>query len=256
MESHKIIPIIADGNCLFRCFSWCREGLQERHSFYREQIVQHVLSYWPSYENHIVGDTVSFAQGGNQIITSYLRYQQLMSQNGYFGGESEIIAFSQKYLCRVEVHMYEINNDVKVFGKENLFPSYKLILTGSYDFAHYQIIEEYSNQKYKEISTKYNFILNEKRNRFQNNKIKKTDKNNARRCQRYRMRKKKEKTNLLEYHGVNQSPSKLDEQSNSKNFKRHKNEYSTADQHFDVLFKQNSFGHVCMVCDRIWFKND
>lgn len=34
------------------------------------------------------------------------------------------------------------------------------------------------------------------------------------------------------------------------------NSWKLATVHFEKVFRGNSFGYACNVCDRLWFKND
>src|SRR5438552_1562077 len=73
----EIVPIIGDGNCLFRAVSFCMYGTQNFHQDVRAAVVQNVIQKWSFYENFLEG-------------VDRTEYEKFMGQNGEYGGEVEL----------------------------------------------------------------------------------------------------------------------------------------------------------------------
>ena len=51
MDNFAIIPIVGDGNCLFRAISFCLYGNEGRHSELRSLAINNVTEKWTAYKD-------------------------------------------------------------------------------------------------------------------------------------------------------------------------------------------------------------
>ena len=128
---HKMKP---DGNCLFRAFAEFLFSDQEQHRQIRLKLVDKIISDWIVYESFVLGDN-----SYNTIITDSNSYKLHMSRNGTFGGEVEIAAFVSIYNVKVIVHQGSYN--AREFGACNSRNKLVLLLSGSLDSGHYDILD-------------------------------------------------------------------------------------------------------------------
>ena len=55
----RIVPVAADGNCLFRAIAHQIEGDEEEHSRYRKMVVEYIMKHREDFEP-FVEDNVNF----------------------------------------------------------------------------------------------------------------------------------------------------------------------------------------------------
>ena len=84
---------MADGNCLFRAFSFMRErGNQENHMKYRNEVVQYLRlnkqEYQPIFEN-------------KEELEDYIK---MIAKDRAWGGELEMSILSKLYKCGFLIH--------------------------------------------------------------------------------------------------------------------------------------------------------
>lgn len=140
---HSNIKILGDGNCLFRAFSYFLYNTQEKHRNVRLKIVSYILSNWDFYQPFIIGD-----ESYNQILLNQNAYKVYMSTDSKYGGEVEIQAFVNKYNIYVEVH-HRIFNNKQVYGQNTNNNKLILLLSGTIDCGHYDILNCLNNSYLK-----------------------------------------------------------------------------------------------------------
>ena len=137
-----------DGNCLFRCFSKCLYGHQERHFEIRTKIVNYVVNNWS-----IEGDKY-FYKNAEQ----YINY---MGTTSTYGTEFEISIFVK--IFKVHVHLCQLKDEA-MLNKERMThftsddftdillacfdedviekKSFYILFSGPLSGGHFQILEE------------------------------------------------------------------------------------------------------------------
>lgn len=81
----QVIPIIGDGNCLFRCISYIQYKTQSRHPEFRNAAI-----------NYTVGIITQFGQSPDQ-------YKSRMAQDGEEANHEEIYALATKYSLKINI---------------------------------------------------------------------------------------------------------------------------------------------------------
>ena len=114
----QLRDIAGDGNCLFRSCKWqgptfssdppCflsdvvsdqMDGNQQRHGFYREQICDFMRRNREDFEPFIV----------DQPFDAFMRS---LAQDGTYGGNESVVAFSRLYDARICIHQVNFSNPV------------------------------------------------------------------------------------------------------------------------------------------------
>ena len=102
------------GNCLFASLSDQLYGTSSRHPEIRANIIEHMRQLRPLFELYVHKDDVqqrralrerTVAARRPPIDDTYEEYLSLMSRNGTYGGEPELVAFCQVYDQDVRVHL-------------------------------------------------------------------------------------------------------------------------------------------------------
>ncbi|XP_059085347.1 OTU domain-containing protein 3-like [Tigriopus californicus] len=81
-----------DGNCLFRALSDQLHGTSEEHANYRQDVVNFMRQHVSDYEPFLVDEP------------SFDRHLELLAQDGTFGGNDSIVAFSRMLTVTVVIH--------------------------------------------------------------------------------------------------------------------------------------------------------
>lgn len=123
----SVRSISGDGNCLFRAMAHYVLGDQTNHILVRHMVVHHICDHWDYF--------TSFAR--DEDATSY---QRRMKVAGTYGGEMEIVAFTDVFICRVEVFLKSSpKRDPLSFGTEGL--PCLVLYSGLADCGHYDVLE-------------------------------------------------------------------------------------------------------------------
>ena len=88
----KIVPIIGDGNCLFRSFSYVITGRQTYHNLLRQKIVDHMQTIENVLQPHI-----------KSSVVDYLARSQMRS-NGIWGTDVDILTAT--CLLNTDIYVY------------------------------------------------------------------------------------------------------------------------------------------------------
>ena len=91
MERH-VLPILGDGNSLFRTVSHCLFNNDEHHREIRIRVVEKIKNEWEYYESFIVGD-LSY----RLPINNSTEYENLLSLDGEYAGHVELHCISQLF---------------------------------------------------------------------------------------------------------------------------------------------------------------
>lgn len=127
--SHTVIPIEADGACLFRALSYLLFDTQECALKVREQIVSYVETHWEDF-----GFMTDDGEGNN--YTNSTEYRNNMSQPSTCGGVSELKAAGELFQ-----RVFEVYCDGKLyqsFGVEGN-PVGRLCFTGLVSGGHFDV---------------------------------------------------------------------------------------------------------------------
>jgi len=139
VENFEVIPIIGDGNCLFRAISHCLHGTEDKHTEIRSIVVDNVTKKWRAYKNYIIGD-----QSYGQTIRTVTDYKRLMGANGKMAGHIELNSIGEVFpgsMFRIHRENSEIITD---YGSgHNL---HHLLFTGSLDSGHYSVLKNKSGR--------------------------------------------------------------------------------------------------------------
>ncbi|GIX74863.1 OTU domain-containing protein [Caerostris extrusa] len=122
----KIHSITGDGNCLFRAMAYFVLGKQIKHAFIRDQVVNYVCENWDRFKNFTSEEEME-------------AYEKRMSSASTYGGEAEIVAFSEVFGCKVNVFFKDSpGREPLVFGDSstNCFVLY----SGLNDYGHYDVL--------------------------------------------------------------------------------------------------------------------
>ena len=76
LQTHNIVPIPRDGNCLFRAISYFIHGNQNYHREIRLQVIQNIVNKWNLFKDFIVGDS-TYAD----VIQDAIDYQRVMTKD-------------------------------------------------------------------------------------------------------------------------------------------------------------------------------
>jgi hypothetical protein len=93
-EKKNIKKIVADGNCLFRCFSYCLTGKEDHHVLLRSTLCDYMGNDPKTWNRVVCGN-----------ITEYLSHglRTPGSAHIHWGTENEIFAFADMFNCKVYV---------------------------------------------------------------------------------------------------------------------------------------------------------
>jgi len=106
------------GNCLFASLSDQLYGTPAKHGEIRANIIEHMRTLRPLFEHYVHKDDVqqrralrprSTSSRKNETDDAFEEYLLLMSRNGTYGGEPELVAFCQLYDQDVTVHLPRIH---------------------------------------------------------------------------------------------------------------------------------------------------
>ncbi|KAK5060022.1 hypothetical protein LTR84_009906 [Exophiala bonariae] len=120
---HK--QIAGDGNCLFASLSDQLYGDPTRHPEIRARVIDHMRNLRPLFEDYVNKNDVqqrrklrsATAASRQEPEDAFEHYLTLMSQNGTYGGEPELVAFCQVFDQDVTVHLPRLRN----FDQDHLF---------------------------------------------------------------------------------------------------------------------------------------
>lgn len=88
--------MLADGNCLYRCFSRILFGHDNFHRKIRLSLLNHVILHWTRFGTLLTEDTIYTIHDNKEwVVTSPDDYRDIMSKDGSFGGEIEILSSKQ-----------------------------------------------------------------------------------------------------------------------------------------------------------------
>lgn len=146
------INILADGNCLFRCYAHFIFKNHNLHDIIRQLVVHQVLKCWTEVEAFVKSEDM---YGANLTIENEEHYKQYMSRSGIFGSHPEIVAFSYLFpsyclaiydlnVCTVRdiqgQVMFRSGHRPVTFGRLD-GPKLIMRLSGLRDSGHYEIIK-------------------------------------------------------------------------------------------------------------------
>ena len=155
---YKIIDVKGDGNCLFRSFSKCLYGTEERHLEIRRRIVSYVEFNWD-----LEGDKFSY-----ENAREYVDY---MGRPSTYGTDFEISIFVKVY--KVNVHLCQLKDErmLKMKGItmlkkddftdilfgcfDDLFikgKDFYILFSGLLQGGHFQILETVSRCRERKVS--------------------------------------------------------------------------------------------------------
>lgn len=131
-----VIPIIADGACLFRAFSHVIYGSEIRAREVRAQIIDHVVVHWDEFS------IISHRSYGNNYLSAD-EYFADMSKLYRYGSLCELIAASQIFYYVFEV--YYNQNRYEKFGVDGN-PIIRLHFTGNLFSCHFDVYVLHSKE--------------------------------------------------------------------------------------------------------------
>ncbi|GBL84377.1 hypothetical protein AVEN_117151-1 [Araneus ventricosus] len=122
----KIYPMRGDGNCLFRAMSYFVLGRQADHDFIRKMVVKHVCDNWDRFRN--------FATESNAED-----YASHMNSPRTYGGEAEIVAFTEIFGLKVQVFFQDFpQRSALTFGDSST--TCYVMYSGMADNGHYDVL--------------------------------------------------------------------------------------------------------------------
>jgi len=133
-NNFEVIPIIGDGNCLFRAISYCLYGTEDRHTEIRSIIVDNVTKKWCAYKNFIIGN-----KSYGRSISKVTDYKRVMVANGQKAGHAELNSVGELFPeCIFRVHR-ENSDTIIDYGFGHII--HDLLFTGNLDDGHYNILK-------------------------------------------------------------------------------------------------------------------
>ncbi|OXU32181.1 hypothetical protein TSAR_007975 [Trichomalopsis sarcophagae] len=152
--------ILGDGNCLFRYFSYFLYNDDNLHHYIRMNVVNHVFKNCEYFGRFVLNDP------NNPEILDKNSYKFYMSQNGIYGGEVELISFSQIYPILIVIYT---DNFPPIYYSRDLNTQFELNLhlSSFIDKGHYNVLLNSKNNNfliyYKKIKSK-EYYMNKKNN--------------------------------------------------------------------------------------------
>lgn len=132
----RVIPIIGDGNCLFRSIAYCVFGTQERHREIRHRVVERVVDNWSRYKHFIIGDS-----SYGSTIYEASDYRKLMSRDGEYAGHVELHCVSELYVdYTFKIHRNGCSKTIDYGTGRNVK---HLLFSGYLDAGHYSVLDFY-----------------------------------------------------------------------------------------------------------------
>ena len=147
-DKFDIIKEESDGNCMFRTLSRGWFGTPLYHNKIRESICDYIIYHSDRFKDHLPWD-----------INEYI---DRMLEDGEWGGEPEIVAFSEIY--NTSVHVFDVmTSAIPYLVVENSTSSHSinLLLTNNNHFDLLSIKEKSESKEYRKI-TKKEFKLKKK----------------------------------------------------------------------------------------------
>lgn len=134
--ARRLVPIVGDGNCLFRSVAYCVFGCQERHREIRMRVVDRVVENWYRYKDFIIGDSSygSYIRGASD-------YKRLMARDGEYAGHVELHCVSEIFTdYTFKVHRDGCSRTID-YGRGRTVKH--LLFSGYLDAGHYSVLENY-----------------------------------------------------------------------------------------------------------------
>lgn len=155
----QIIPIIGDGNCLFRSISYFLHGTQEHHDKLRAEAVKYIRRNWNDLKHHLVITDPS--------LSDERSYCYHMKQDKTFGTSVEILALSR--ILKLNFNIYTetkrptndtirtSNMPTKIETDEPGRETCNLLFTGNLEKGHFEALTKIdtsskTNQRTQEVS--------------------------------------------------------------------------------------------------------
>ncbi|CAH1114020.1 unnamed protein product [Psylliodes chrysocephalus] len=132
---HRVVPIVADGACLFRALSYVIYGRQNLDRELRKRIVDHVIERWSQFS------IMSHDSYGNNYANANAYYAD-MSQSNTYGGLCELTAAGQLFELIFEV--YRNGKLYAKFGNEGN-PIRRLRFTNNLSSGHFDVYLQYES---------------------------------------------------------------------------------------------------------------
>ena len=140
-SKYNVIKIVGDGNCLFRCFSYCLYGDQKFHSDVRKEIVDYVVDNWTA-EVDMLRSTCEY-----NIYNDEMEYERIMGSEGTYGTDFELGIFAKLYGFPVAVYR-KIEGD-RIIRVMNSVPNREVekricsfMFSGAQRSGHWEVVEE------------------------------------------------------------------------------------------------------------------
>jgi len=133
-QTHDVVPILRDGNCLFRAVSYCIHRTQNFHRKFLLRIIKNVIEKWSLFGGFIVGDSAY-----PDLIQNAIDYQRVMSKDGRHGGHAELHSLSDLFPdCTFRIHFENIDTTTDYGSGNNV---HNLLFSGDLDAGHYNVLK-------------------------------------------------------------------------------------------------------------------
>lgn len=142
---YKIINILGDGNCLFRCFAHHVFGDQDAHAIVRKRIVEDTVQKWSEQVDLLN------ASCEEKLYRNPNQYKDVMGRTSVYGTDYETGVFARVY--RTDMTIYrELTNDDRIVKIQTLSCDTKsegkhlnIMFTGAQRSGHWVVLEAMSD---------------------------------------------------------------------------------------------------------------
>ena len=134
-QTHDVVPIprdgnclFRDGNCLFRAVSYYIHRTENFHRKFQLRIIKNVIEKWSLFGGFIVGDSAY-----PDLIQNAIDYQRVMSKDGRHGGHAELHSLSDLFPdCTFRIHFENIDATTD-YGSGNSSARFESINSPKFD---------------------------------------------------------------------------------------------------------------------------
>lgn len=138
--SRRVVPITADGNCLFRAIAHCVFSRQSEHLMVRNLIVDHVAAHWEDF-------SVLSTTPHEDNYRNASEYREEMGACGTYGTLCEVVAAARVFPYAFEVwrngSLYLTTSSttaISTHARER--PAKRLLFTGRLSGGHFDVLED------------------------------------------------------------------------------------------------------------------
>ena len=140
-EKLRVIPIVGDGNCLYRALSYALYGNQIYHVQIRQNITNYVCDNYDIYEQSLNATCFDYPYKDAE------HYKKHMGAEGILGTDFQVAMFANLYEIKIQLYRmnetsgYEQSYQFDPIDSPDVKPVIKILFTGDKRDGHFEILQ-------------------------------------------------------------------------------------------------------------------